>query len=424
MTEPQTSEAPAITLVAKTQQPRPPSARPAGLPAVPLAAGIANVGTIATSTLYYAAGTAGLMAGAGGVLAVGVASVVAAGAGNRRRTGSVFRSTPGRGHVPRQRSAGGTPARVGRLGALMRSPALGRAAAVGRSTAAGRTAAPRPVGRHAATATPRAGRATPAGKTPAAAGIRRALSRLGTGTKAAATAPVRAGRAVRKGLREAASPGLAASTARKAVTSGRRPTTRLGRVMRTVGGLAVGGLAGTLAALRNAKRTVFPGRPAPTGQTGRVRNGVRRPGTAVGGRRSHNPVPAPRPAPVRGTTNPTISTGGVPVSFLFADSAAEILAQAARYNPEDMPQFGRDISQIGEAVRNVANAIRVIVQRGQAEYPVNPKIMELLAAGYQQIHGAANALDEVGPAFRALHEHDLQRHEQPRPNEHLWNVGR
>lgn len=413
MTEPQTSEAPAITLVAKTQQPRPPSTRPAAVPAVPLAAGIANVGTIATSTLYYAAGGAGLVAGAGGALAVGVVSVVAAGAGNRRRTGSVWRSTPARGHVPRQRA--GTPSRSGRLGALMRSTAAGRPAAGGRA-ASGRTAASRQA------ATPRAGRVTPA-----TAGIRRALSRLSTGTKTAATAPARTARAVRKGLREAVSPGLAAGTARKAVTSGRRPATRLGRVMRAVAGLAAGGLAGTLAALRNAKRTVFPVKTKPTTPMpgNRVRTTVRRPVTGTATAQRRNPVPEPRPAPTVSAANPTASpTGGAPMGFLFAESSAEMLAQASRYAPNDMPHFGRDITQLGSAVHNVADAIRVIVQRGQAEYPVHPRIMELLAAGYQQIHAAATALDEAGPAFRTLHESDLQRHEQPRVNEHMWNVGR
>ena len=110
------------------------------------------------------------------------------------------------------------------------------------------------------------------------------------------------------------------------------------------------------------------------------------------------------------------------MTFRLPELAAEMSAAAAAYDPESMLDVERHLRALPDALSHVANATRVTVARAAEEWPIHGAVLELLAQVYQLQMQAAQAGAEVGPAFRRLHEADLNRHEQPRKGERKWNV--
>lgn len=134
-------------------------------------------------------------------------------------------------------------------------------------------------------------------------------------------------------------------------------------------------------------------------------------------------------ATVRRPTHPTPPqpTGG-PMSgggHHFVAPAMEAARAAAHYQPTGMLQVGADFAGLEEALRLHAEAMKVTVENADAQWPLHPNIVELM----RQIHGlqlkAAELANELGPAFRQLHDVDLARLENPRKGaagERMWDV--
>lgn len=108
--------------------------------------------------------------------------------------------------------------------------------------------------------------------------------------------------------------------------------------------------------------------------------------------------------------------------FALSAVSAELRAAARRYEPANMVQAGHDLARLHEVAEDFADAIRILATRAAESWPIDPKVIELIAAAYVVQRKVAEALVEVGPAFRAAHATDIARHEAPRAGERLWNV--
>jgi hypothetical protein len=108
--------------------------------------------------------------------------------------------------------------------------------------------------------------------------------------------------------------------------------------------------------------------------------------------------------------------------FAFVTHAAEMSKAAAAYTPTNMLQFGQDLEKLPDAFRDIANALRVSVQRAEEEFPVDPRVLEVLVTAVTVQNKVADLLEPAAAAFKRLHQSDLHRHEAPRVGEHLWNV--
>ncbi|MFB9717758.1 hypothetical protein [Planobispora longispora] len=109
-------------------------------------------------------------------------------------------------------------------------------------------------------------------------------------------------------------------------------------------------------------------------------------------------------------------------TFPLAATAAEMNAAAASYAPTDMWVVARELDQLTEVPAYVALAIRTYTTRLQAEYPIDPAVVEAIHRLYQAQAQLVSLAEEVGPLFRRVHAEDLRREEAPRTNEPLWNV--
>lgn len=143
------------------------------------------------------------------------------------------------------------------------------------------------------------------------------------------------------------------------------------------------------------------------------------------------PVPV-SPVVAAGVRRPTTTataaattTGATMPGHHFVAPAMEMARIAASYSPTGMLQVGEDFAGLEEALRLTAEAMKITVERADAEDPLAPQIIEIM----RQIHGlqlkAAELATELKPAFESLHQVDLDRLRNPRKGaagERKWDV--
>lgn len=123
----------------------------------------------------------------------------------------------------------------------------------------------------------------------------------------------------------------------------------------------------------------------------------------------------------------TSTTNGGPLmpGHHFTGPAMEMARAAAAYEPTGMLQVGADFAGLQEGLELIAEAMRVTVDKADAQHPLHPQIVDLM----KQIHGlqlkASELAAELQPAFKNLHQVDIARLENPRKGiagERMWDI--
>ncbi|MFE8007803.1 hypothetical protein [Streptomyces sp. NPDC057418] len=127
-------------------------------------------------------------------------------------------------------------------------------------------------------------------------------------------------------------------------------------------------------------------------------------------------LPAPYSAPLE-----VVSMSG----FRFEEAAAEMENAARTYEPENSMEILSMVENLPAALTSVANTFRILAERSDSEFPLEKDI----AGAFDEIYGAlmraVDASADLGELFRAVHDHDIARHEDPRNGpeaEKGWNV--
>ncbi|MEV6465916.1 hypothetical protein [Kitasatospora sp. NPDC051702] len=120
------------------------------------------------------------------------------------------------------------------------------------------------------------------------------------------------------------------------------------------------------------------------------------------------------------------TTTGVPMenvaSFSFASVAAEMEVMAATFDPDGMMQVLAMVEELPDALASIANVFKILSERCDAEFPLDPQVGMALQEIYMFLQLAVGAASEAGPAFRQAHEGDIRRHEDPRNGEDKWDT--
>ncbi|MFF2809356.1 hypothetical protein ACFVT2_19675 [Streptomyces sp. NPDC058000] len=133
------------------------------------------------------------------------------------------------------------------------------------------------------------------------------------------------------------------------------------------------------------------------------------------------------PEPGRRTTSAggfgwsTDHFGGNLVS-VFTRQTEAVRAAYARYEPPMMLAVAAEYWGLAEGLTSTGEAIRQLAVNTADKYPADKRMADQVAQVYSLLHQAAQKAAEVGPIFAKVHEHDLRRHEEPRPGEHMWNI--
>ncbi|WP_367131409.1 MULTISPECIES: hypothetical protein [Streptomyces] len=120
-------------------------------------------------------------------------------------------------------------------------------------------------------------------------------------------------------------------------------------------------------------------------------------------------------------TFPNDHFGGDLVSVFTAETEAMREAYS-HYEPPMMLAVAAEYWGLPEGLTSTAEAIRQLAVNTAEKYPADAQMADLVSQVYSLIHQAAQKANEVGPLFAKLHEHDLKRLEEPRNNEHMWNI--
>lgn len=408
------------------------------VPAKPALTTAANLATLAGSAMVVA-GPPGWIAGA--AVAAGGAAVGVTRSVRRRRA--------------RQAALGGFPVIGGVGGPASRRAASGSS---GRAAGGGRSSTGRPAaGGRAATGGRTAGRGSGSGR---AGGLLGRLGRAGSGagTSAGRTGSGRGpslggraggrtatrrgplGRLAAAGRRTAAAIGAGrnAATPRAAATAARRhanrPTPTGRKRTKALGAAGVAaGLVGARNGFRKARRWVrrnvlgepeptkaerkTPAKQPPQRQTG---NQVRRPDD----KRNPDRSGAPKPGTTSTTERePTMTANGQAPqpSSHFWQSARQLHAAAAKFQPRGMMEVRAECAELPYALSEIASALRA---RAQActQHPLHAQMAQLFMQISACVDSAAQASTQLYPAFDALHPTEVRRILQPRPNEPAWDV--
>lgn len=122
------------------------------------------------------------------------------------------------------------------------------------------------------------------------------------------------------------------------------------------------------------------------------------------------------------TTGPRSEINPMSNPFNLLPEAEDMLSKIQRAEIGGMLSVIYAFDSLPAAIRTMSDAYIVLANRAAAEMPLNPEIGAALEQVARAFKHAENAAEQVGPAARKLHEHDIERLENQRTNEQAWDV--
>ncbi|MFB7171297.1 hypothetical protein ACFCYM_10800 [Streptomyces sp. NPDC056254] len=144
-------------------------------------------------------------------------------------------------------------------------------------------------------------------------------------------------------------------------------------------------------------------------------------GDRLGDRAERPEHPTHAPPTGEGAQLMDSSTSG----FRFEELAAEMEQAAQAYEPESAMEILAMVEGLPEALGSIANIMRILAERSDSEFPLEKEVADGFADIYGALNSATAVAEDLGPLFRAVHEADIARHEDPRNGpdaEKGWNV--
>ncbi len=117
--------------------------------------------------------------------------------------------------------------------------------------------------------------------------------------------------------------------------------------------------------------------------------------------------------------------GGDTTASVFETAAQGVAGAYARYTPDTMMTVGLEYAGLPEGLESLAQAVQSLAVNSADNYPVDPRIAEMVGAVVRMLMQAASNARDIAPTFRRLHALDISHHESPRNGtraESMWNV--
>jgi hypothetical protein len=108
--------------------------------------------------------------------------------------------------------------------------------------------------------------------------------------------------------------------------------------------------------------------------------------------------------------------------FDFRGSAEDMFGQASAGEPGGMMGVLAAFDNLPDTLGFIAGTFAVVANRCAEELPLDPAVADAIEDIYKLLMQAADAAEGVSKTFRERHEDDIQRHEDPRNGEELWDT--
>ncbi|WP_404974788.1 hypothetical protein [[Kitasatospora] papulosa] len=112
--------------------------------------------------------------------------------------------------------------------------------------------------------------------------------------------------------------------------------------------------------------------------------------------------------------------------FHFDESAADMEAAAAAYEPGGMIHVYQTIQGMPAGIQSWANTFKILAEKSDESFPLEAEVGEALSEVFELLQKAATAAEDVQKVFETKHEQDLERLQSPRKSleaEKAWDVG-
>jgi hypothetical protein len=111
----------------------------------------------------------------------------------------------------------------------------------------------------------------------------------------------------------------------------------------------------------------------------------------------------------------------------MASSPVEAAAEAVHqhiggFTPESAGELDRFLHDLPRLFERTAEALAQLADRFGSDLPVHPSVHEHLRELAAVSAGSAEFAEEAWSLHRTVHDRELERIENPRPNEDLWDV--
>jgi hypothetical protein len=134
------------------------------------------------------------------------------------------------------------------------------------------------------------------------------------------------------------------------------------------------------------------------------------------------PEPQTRPATIRPQAR-VITTRKDPTVSNHIDAAAEAIDQhVGSWEPENAVDLDQFLGSLPRLFESLSGSIQHVAERLGSEFPVEPVVAQRLHEIAVSISGMADFSGEAHAVHRVAHAREMERIENPRPNERLWDV--
>ncbi|MDA2810362.1 hypothetical protein O4J56_06895 [Nocardiopsis sp. RSe5-2] len=104
------------------------------------------------------------------------------------------------------------------------------------------------------------------------------------------------------------------------------------------------------------------------------------------------------------------------------DAAEELKSALSDFGGMGMLDYERGLKELPELFEQLAQGLDNMANRAEDEEPVDASVLNFFSVISQASRGASGVASEMPGLFRAAHETELERLENPRPNEEKWDV--
>ncbi|WP_017540803.1 hypothetical protein [Nocardiopsis halophila] len=106
------------------------------------------------------------------------------------------------------------------------------------------------------------------------------------------------------------------------------------------------------------------------------------------------------------------------------DAAEELKDALSEFGNIGMLDYEKGLKELPSLFEKLAQGLDQMAHRAEDEEPIDSSVIEFFDQISQASRGASDVADEMPGLFRAAHEAELERLENPRPHEEKWDVSR